>query len=68
MAAVYLGLPSHEAYQIKGQFIGSRNLTAEELETSYKIRNHFIDMITEMGTLSPKKSSNTWNSPEIINP
>ena len=49
MAAVYLGLPSHEAYQIKGQFIGSRNLTAEELETSYKIRNHFIDMITEMG-------------------
>ena len=49
MAAVYLGLPSHEAYQIKGQFIGSRNLTAEEFEASSKIRNYFIDMIRAMG-------------------
>lgn len=49
MAAVYLGLPSHEAYQIKGHFIGSRDLTAEELETSSKIRNYFIDTISAMG-------------------
>ncbi len=49
MAAVYLGLPSHEAYQIKGHFTGSRDLTAEELEVSSKIRNYFIDTISAMG-------------------
>ena len=49
MAAVYLGLPSHEAYQIKGHFIGSRDLIAEELEISSKIRNYFIDTISAMG-------------------
>ena len=38
----FVGLPSHEAYQFKGEFIDTRSLTDDELSHSEKFRNNCI--------------------------
>ena len=40
---------THEAYQFKGQFIGTRELTEDELAQSEKVRNGWQEMLGSMG-------------------
>ena len=46
----FVGLPSHEAYQFKGEFISTRSLTDEELSHSEKFRNNCLEFLSSMGT------------------
>ena len=45
----FFGLPSHEAYQFKGQFIGTRELVETELAQSEKVRKYIKEMMSSMG-------------------
>ena len=45
----FFGLPSHEAYQFKGQFIEPRELTEAELASSEQVRNSLQEMLASMG-------------------
>ena len=45
----FFGLPSHEAYQFKGQFLETRELTEDELAHSEQIRNSLQEMMVSMG-------------------
>jgi len=45
----FFGLPSHEAYQFKGQFVGTRELTADELANSERVLNLTKEFLTSMG-------------------
>ena len=45
----FFGLPSHEAYQFKGQFLETREITEEELANSEKILSVTKDMFDSIG-------------------
>ena len=42
----FVALPSHEAYQFKGQFIGTRELTEDDLYKSEKFRDAAQEYLT----------------------
>ena len=45
----FVGLPSHESYQFKGQFIETRQLTEDELAHSEQFRNAAQEIMVGMG-------------------
>ena len=45
----FVGLPSHESYQFKGQFIETRQLTEDELAHSEQFRNAAQENLVGMG-------------------
>ena len=45
----FVGMVSHEAYNFKGQFIGSENLNDKDLEISEDYRNNLIEIISSIG-------------------
>ena len=46
----FVALPSHEAYQFKGQFIDTRGLTEDDLYKSEKFRDAAQEYLTSMGS------------------
>ena len=45
----FFGLPSHEAYQFKGQFLETREITEEELANTEKVLSMTKDMFDSIG-------------------
>ena len=45
----FFGLPSHEAYQFKGQFLETREITEEELANTEKVLSVTKDMFDSIG-------------------
>ena len=45
----FFGLPSHEAYQFKGQFLETREITEEELANTEKVLSVTKDMFDSVG-------------------
>lgn len=61
----FVGLPSHEAYQFKGEFIATRSLTDDELSHSEKFRNNCIEVLSSMGTPAEAAGKIFGNSPDL---
>ena len=45
----FFGLPSHEAYQFKGQFLETRKVTEEELANTERVLSVTKDMFASIG-------------------
>ena len=45
----FFGLPSHEAYQFKGQFLETRKVTEEELANTERVLSVTKDMFASLG-------------------
>ena len=61
----FVGLPSHEAYQFKGEFIGTRSLTDDELSHSEIFRNNCIEALSSMGTPAEAAGKIFGTSPDL---
>ena len=61
----FFGLPSHEAYQFKGQFIGTRELVETELAQSEKFRKYIKEMMSNMGITTEAFEQSFGMTPDL---
>ena len=59
----YAALPSHEAYQFKGQFLGTCQLTEEDLFQSEKFRNAAMDVLHSMFGIPAEPLTKMFGTP-----
>ena len=61
----FFGLPSHEAYQFKGQFIGTRELVETELAQSKKFRKYILGIMSSMGITTEAFEQSFGMTPDL---
>ena len=61
----FFGLPSHEAYQFKGQFIGTRELVETEHAQSEKFRKYIKEMMSNMGITTEAFEQSFGMTPDL---
>ena len=61
----FVGLPSHEAYQFKGQFIETRQLTEDELALSEQFRNAAQEYMVGNGIPAESAAQMLGTAPDL---
>ncbi len=61
----FFALPSHEAYQFKGQFLETRELTADELAHSEQFRNVAQELLGSMGIPAEASAQMFGTAPDL---
>ena len=61
----FVALPSHEAYQFKGQFIETRQLTEDELAHSEQVRNALQEYMVSNGIPAEPAAQMLGTAPDL---